>query len=306
MLPVNPKIDLVFKKIFGVEKNKDLLISLINSIVPADEQVADVLLKNPYNELNFLNDKLSVLDIKAVDHNGRLYDIEIQLAGYDFYGKRALFYWAELFASQLKSGKRYDSLCKTISISFLDFELFNDKRCFRRICLKDFDTNQFYSQLDCEDLYFIEMKKFENKLENIKTALERWVAFLNNASLLPKDLQKNVPESEQKLLEKAAEVATQMGFSEIEQEYYFAHQKFIYDQEAIFAVKMSKVLAEAELKKAEAVAKAELEAELKKIKAVKETEENLVKKLFAKGNKIEEIAALLDISVNKINEILKN
>ena len=46
---VNPRVDLAFKKIFGVEENKDLLISLINSIVSEDDQVADVTLLYPYN-----------------------------------------------------------------------------------------------------------------------------------------------------------------------------------------------------------------------------------------------------------------
>jgi len=62
---ISPRIDIAFKKIFGVEENKDLLISLINSIVSNDDQVADVTLLNPYNPKNFKQDKLSILDIKA-------------------------------------------------------------------------------------------------------------------------------------------------------------------------------------------------------------------------------------------------
>ena len=52
---VTPKVDLAFKKIFGVEENKDLLISLINSIVSEKDQVADLTLLNPYNPQNFPN-----------------------------------------------------------------------------------------------------------------------------------------------------------------------------------------------------------------------------------------------------------
>jgi predicted transposase/invertase (TIGR01784 family) len=62
---INPKVDIAFKKIFGVEENKDLLISLINSIVSQEDQVAKVTLLNPYNPKNFKSDKLSILDIKA-------------------------------------------------------------------------------------------------------------------------------------------------------------------------------------------------------------------------------------------------
>ena len=62
---INPRVDIAFKKIFGVEENKDLLISLINSIVGKDDQVEEVTLLNPYNPKNFTSEKLSILDIKA-------------------------------------------------------------------------------------------------------------------------------------------------------------------------------------------------------------------------------------------------
>ena len=62
---ISPRIDIAFKKIFGVEENKDLLISLINSIVGKDDQVSEVTLLNPYNPKSFKKDKLSILDIKA-------------------------------------------------------------------------------------------------------------------------------------------------------------------------------------------------------------------------------------------------
>ena len=75
---VNPRIDITFKKLFGVEENNDLLMSLINSIV-SEDQVADIQLLNLYNPSNFKNDKLSVLDIKARGHTGKLYDIEMQI-----------------------------------------------------------------------------------------------------------------------------------------------------------------------------------------------------------------------------------
>jgi predicted transposase/invertase (TIGR01784 family) len=72
---LNPRVDLVFKKIFGSIENKDLLISLINSIISKDDQVDDIELLNPYNLQNFKNDKLSILDIKAKDKKGQYYNI---------------------------------------------------------------------------------------------------------------------------------------------------------------------------------------------------------------------------------------
>ncbi len=52
---IAPRVDIAFKKIFGVEENKDLLISLINSIVQEEDQVVDVALLNPYNPKTHLS-----------------------------------------------------------------------------------------------------------------------------------------------------------------------------------------------------------------------------------------------------------
>ena len=71
---ISPQVDIAFKKIFVVEENKDLLISLVNSIVGEEDQVSELILLNPYNPQSFREDKLSILDIKAKGIEGkRLY-----------------------------------------------------------------------------------------------------------------------------------------------------------------------------------------------------------------------------------------
>jgi len=203
MSKINPKIDLVFKKLFGSEENKDILLSLINAILPLHQQIAEISLKNPYNVSDYAEGKLSILDIKAQDENGVQYDIEMQIRGSDFYGKRALFYWAKMFGSQLdyvvdntKDKDKdveigYSDLKKCIVISLMDFNYFEDKKYNRYFTLKDGDTNEIHKGLDYLDLYFIELKKFKGKLQTVKTTLERWITFLNNAHKYTKD---NLPQ----------------------------------------------------------------------------------------------------------------
>ncbi len=118
---ITPRVDIAFKKIFGVEENKDLLISLINSIVQEEDQVVDVALLNPYNPKHFRQDKLSILDIKAKGCNGKRFNIEIQISDEADYDKRALYYWAKLYTEQLKSAQDYDTLSKAIGIHILNF-----------------------------------------------------------------------------------------------------------------------------------------------------------------------------------------
>ncbi len=107
MTSISPRVCLPFKKLFGVDQNKDLLVSLINSIVGKDDQVSDVTLLNPYNSQNFKQDKLSILDIKAKGVVGKRFNIEIQISDEADYDKRALYYWTKLYTEQLKTAQDY-------------------------------------------------------------------------------------------------------------------------------------------------------------------------------------------------------
>jgi predicted transposase/invertase (TIGR01784 family) len=231
MCKLNPKINLVFKKIFGTEQNKNILKSLINSVLPKDEQIVEVTIKNPYNETDFVGNKLSVVDIKATDEKGRWYDIEIQVKEQKFYGKRAIFYLSEIYSNQLSESDNYDKLRKTIIISILDFNYFtNDKRYFRRCSYKDFETGEFYPELNFADLYFVELKKFDNELKNIKTTLDRWITFLNKATEYDRETIPN--ELREPEIMQAFDTIETMSLNVKEREYYEAEKKVMRDRDA--------------------------------------------------------------------------
>jgi len=232
MCKLNPKIDLVFKKIFGTEQNKNILKSLINSVLPINEQIVEVTIKNPYNEADFIGDKLSVVDIKATDEKGRWYDIEIQVKEQKYYGKRAIFYLSEIYSNQLNESDNYDKLRKTIIISLLDFDYFlNDRRYFRRCCYKDFDTGELYPELDFADLYFVELRKFDNEFKHIKTTLDRWITFLNRAAELDRD---NLPdELKDPDIIQAINTIETMSLNAKEREYYESEKKVMRDRDAV-------------------------------------------------------------------------
>lgn len=243
---VNPKIDLVFKKIFGTDANKDLLKSLINAVLPENQKITTIIIKNPYNEIEFIGDRLSIVDIKATDEKGQWYNIEIQLREQGFFGRRSLFYWAELYSSQLYETDNFEKLHKTIMINLLDFVYFDDTRYVRRCSIKDYDTNEFYPQLDYEDIYFVELKKFDNEFEHIKTALDRWITFLNKSGELDKDKmpkELNVPD-----IIKALETVDKMSLNKKEREYYEGRKKLIRDDEGAIKFREEKAAEEALLK----------------------------------------------------------
>ncbi|MGI2298275.1 Rpn family recombination-promoting nuclease/putative transposase [Candidatus Cardinium hertigii] len=126
MLIIPFRSPLLYKKIFGVEENKDLLIALINATVSKEDQVVDVTLLNPYNPKNFRSDKLSILDIKALSETGKRFNIEIQITDESDYDKHALYYWAKLYTDQLKGSQDYATLNKALGIHILNFVSITD------------------------------------------------------------------------------------------------------------------------------------------------------------------------------------
>lgn len=235
---LNPKIDLIFKKIFGTEENKDLLKSLINSVLPENQKITNVTIKNPYNEIDFIGDRLSIVDIKATDETGKWYNIEIQIREQGFFGRRSLYYWAELYSGQLFETDNFSKLNKTIVINLLDFVYFSDTRYVRRCSIKDFETNEFYPQLDFQDIYFVELKKFDNELTKIKNTLDRWITFLNRASEFEKDkLPKELNEPE---IIRAVETVEHMNLNHKERDYYEGRKKTIRDDEGVILFREEK------------------------------------------------------------------
>jgi predicted transposase/invertase (TIGR01784 family) len=232
MEKINPRVDLAFKKIFGVEENKDLLISLINSIVKQEDRVAEVILLNPYNPKNFKTDKLSILDIKAKGVDGKRFNIEIQISDEADYDKRALYYWAKLYTEQLQASYDYASLSKAIGIHILNFTSIPEVAAYHNV----FDIREQKSGLlyfkDLE-LHTLELKKFGGEsakelaeiVGKVKTALDRWMAFLTKHELLDR---KNLPkELDDSHLKKALTVLEVMNFSQEEREAYEDHLKWL-------------------------------------------------------------------------------
>ena len=145
MEKLNPLVDFAFKKLFGVEENKELLIDLINAVVSEKDRVADLTIKNPYNEKAFRLDKLSILDIKAQSISGKWYNIEMQIMDQDYYDIRALYYWSRVYNAQLSSGINYDNLEKTISINFLNFNCLDEKKYHNIYKIQNIESHTEYS-----------------------------------------------------------------------------------------------------------------------------------------------------------------
>ena len=186
-----PKMDFVFKRIFGNEDHPNILISFLNAVLNPVDPIKSVKLKDTTIEKSHLEDKYSRLDIKATTNNGEHINIEIQLKDEKNMIKRSLYYWSKLYESQLESSEKYQKLSRTICINLLDFNLFKHDRFHSVYRLKDCETHEELT--DVMELHFIELRKMKDiqHIEEIKSKLEAWLYFINHPeSELIEELEK--------------------------------------------------------------------------------------------------------------------
>ncbi len=125
---IDPTVDCVFKALLGKEENKDLLIHFLNAVLQptSAERIQAVTITNPYNEREFQSDKLTIVDVKARDQQGRLYQVEIQLVAHHALTERILYTWSTLYHASLKKGDAFGALRPVVAIWLLKDVLFAD------------------------------------------------------------------------------------------------------------------------------------------------------------------------------------
>ena len=188
---LSPKMDFVFKRIFGNENRPNVLISFLNAVLNPVDPIKSVILKDTTIEKSHLEDKYSRLDVKVMTNKGEHINIEIQLKDEYNMVKRSLYYWSKLYEEQFENGENYQKLSRTICINLLDFNLLKHDKFHSVYRLKDCETNEELT--DVMELHFIELKKMKDvkRVEEVKTKLEAWLYFINQPdSELVQELEK--------------------------------------------------------------------------------------------------------------------
>jgi predicted transposase/invertase (TIGR01784 family) len=189
--------------------------------------IIEVIILDPYNEREFLDDKLSIVDVKARDEQGRLYQIEIQLLIVPDLPARICYNWADLYSQQLHSGQDYGQLRPTYAIWLLAEDLLRDDPAYAhryRLC-----DERGRRLIDHGGIWLMELNKFA--AEAVETEEQRWLKFfiegerLDDADL-PDWMQ--TPEMRQAM-------STLKAFSEKEHAYhaYQSRQNYLRQQRSI-------------------------------------------------------------------------
>ena len=174
---LDPKMDFVFKNIFGSEKHPNILISFLNATLKPKDLITEVDIKNTDLNKGYIEDKFSRLDVKATTSNNEIINIEIQLKNEYNMIKRSLYYWSKLYSEQLNEGEDYSLLKRTICINILNFKYLKTRMFHSVYRMKEIHTNEELS--DIEEIHFIEIPKLEDGSDE-KDMLVAWIEFLKN------------------------------------------------------------------------------------------------------------------------------
>ncbi len=182
--------DFIFRSIFGVEKNADILLSLVNAVLESKglQPVIGIHPVNPLLAAAYMPQKEGILDVRAVDSFGVQYDLEIQVRSQENYIKRSLFYLSRMYGGQLNRGSEYELLTPCIGISILDFNLFKEGPFFHHLyTFREADHPDLELSRDMM-IHFLELPKFIKLLGSVPVPgpdaadtlklLEKWLYLL--------------------------------------------------------------------------------------------------------------------------------
>ncbi len=177
---INPYTDFGFKRLFGVEGNKDLLIDFLNQVLPRKYPIVELTFGNTENvpELEF--ERKAIFDIHCKDKNGETFIVEMQKAKIKFFKDRALFYITLPIRTQAQKGTWNFELKPIYYLAILDFEYDEneERRKFERyVNLKDQDGDIFFDKLNFK---FLQMPLFTKKQDELKTQYDKWCFFLKH------------------------------------------------------------------------------------------------------------------------------
>lgn len=282
--------DIAFRKIFGNENKKIILISFLNAVMKLRDKdaIEDVEILNPYQLPIIKNLKASIIDVKARDKKGKSYIIEMQVAEPDGLDKRLLYYASKEYSQQIERGEDYTELKPVIFIGIFDFSFTQGDKYLSHHAVCDVeDSERIIKDMD---FYFIELPKFKKQLDELYEIIDKWIFFIKEAENLTV-----IPENVDDEGLKAA---------------YHDANKYVWDKEELEAYDYSSMREQDERGK---VIAAEKKARLQGIEegkiegrqeGIEETETKAVLGLSENGVPVAIIAKSLGISEERVVQII--
>jgi predicted transposase/invertase (TIGR01784 family) len=213
---LDPKNDVAFHKIFGTEKNKDILIHFLNDMITFKEKgpIKDVTFLGTIQNPEIAAQKTSVVDILCEDEEGNQYIVEMQVARTKGFEKRAQYYASKAYVSQAHVGGEYQNLKEVIFLAISDFIMFPMKEALKsdHVIL---DKESHEHDLKDFSFTFLELPKFNKNINELTNIFEKWVYFLKHAETTSEaDLEKMIGSDE--IIERAYEELNRFSWNKKE------------------------------------------------------------------------------------------
>jgi predicted transposase/invertase (TIGR01784 family) len=178
---VNPFTDFGFKKIFGEEASKPLLIDFLNALLPHQSQIVDLSFKNTEQLGQTEADRKSIFDIYCESEKGEKFIVELQKAKQNYFKERTIYYSTFPIREQAEKGEWNYNLKAVYCVGILDFT-FDDYKdepekseVVHTVQLKNQHGRPFYDKL----VYiYLEMPNFALTESELKTRLDKWLYFI--------------------------------------------------------------------------------------------------------------------------------
>ena len=178
---LDPKLDIVFWMLFGAEQNRGLLLSLLNAVLNPAEPIESAQVLHPQPERTGVDDKGIALDVRVRLATGEQVDVEMQSQRRPAQRERALYYWARLYAGQLKRGGSYTELRRCVVVFIADFMELAGPRFHSTFRVQERHSAQPLT--DHLELHVLELPKLQGALdENDEPSLAAWGKFLSAAT----------------------------------------------------------------------------------------------------------------------------
>ncbi|MBF0318125.1 MAG: Rpn family recombination-promoting nuclease/putative transposase [Nitrospirae bacterium] len=227
---VDVRNDIAFKKIFGNENKKEILMSFLNSVLGlrGDREIDDITILNPWQLPELPSLKHTILDIRAIDKRKITFIVEIQIQKKFGFEKRVQYYTGKAYVGQLKEGDDYSKLYQVIFIGIIDFNVFDGNDYLTRHVI--LNTSTYKQELKDLEFNFIELPKFTKTEGELESVTDKWIHFIKNAVSLHM-----VPKCADFVeIKEAYEIANKMLWDEKEREVYDYWQMRSYDELGAF------------------------------------------------------------------------
>lgn len=230
---VNPFTDFGFKKIFGEDASKPLLIDFLNALLPLRNKITELAFKNTEQLGQTDLDRKAIYDIYCENEKGEKFIVELQKARQNYFKERTVYYSTFPIREQAEKGERDYNLKAIFCVGILDFT-FNDyesepekSEVVHLIKLKNQNGKIFYDKLT---YIYLEMPKFKEREDELKTRLDKWLYFIKHLE----DFQTIPAIFKDEVFTKAFEKAELAKFGQAELDNYESSLKVFRDNKAVF------------------------------------------------------------------------